>query len=311
MKRIDYLITEIRRLSNNENYSSTEGIADEQIIRYLNDAQDYLQSAISNTNQNNKVFSVEKIISVVAGQEAYTIPGRVFYNKEIQLVEFSYDGTTQSYAPLIKLQLFNRDTYQRDVASGYYVRNGQINLVPVPTTSTGSIRVLFEGKLDQLDKRRGTVSVVSGLTSTTFTSITIGSDADEASVPNLSTIDYVCINDAFGNVKAYNIPVSNYNTGTNVLTPGTFTFQAGETIAVNDFVTFGKYSTTHSKLMDEAEAFLIHYAVEQCMADDAHEDVIKQSSYLQRLLEGILAATKSQTPEITYIPQVDWSEWWG
>lgn len=100
--------------------------------------------------------------------------------------------------------------------------------------------MLFEGKLDRLDKRRGTVSVVSGLTSTTFTSITIDTDADETSVPNLSTIDYVCINDAFGNVKAYNIPVSNYNTGTNVLTPGTFTFQAGETIAVNDFVTFRK-----------------------------------------------------------------------
>lgn len=78
MKRIDYLITEIRRLSNNENYSSTEGIVDEQIIRYLNDAQDYLQSAISNTNQNNKVFSVEKIISVVAGQEAYTNSGPSF-----------------------------------------------------------------------------------------------------------------------------------------------------------------------------------------------------------------------------------------
>lgn len=310
MKRVDYLITEIRRLSNNENYSATEGIVDEQILRYLNDAQDYLQAAINAANQNNKVFSVEKIINLVGGQEAYSIPGRIFYNKEVQLVELSYDGSTQNYRPIQKLQLFNRDTYQRDAASGYYVRNGQINLVPVPTTSTGSIRVLFEGKLDQLDKRRGTVSVVTGLTSTGFTSITIGADADEASVPNLSTIDYVCINDAFGNVKAYNIPVSNYNTGTNVLTPGTFTFQTGETIAVNDFVTFGKYSTTHSKLIDEAESFLVQYAVEQCKADDNHEDVVRQSAFLQRILEGILAATKSQTPEVTHIPQVDWSEWW-
>lgn len=311
MKRVDFLLTEIRRLARNENYSATEGIIDEQLLRYLNDAQVYLQASLSNTNQTNKLFSSQKEISIIAGQEAYSVPGRLAMNKEFQLVEFSYDGNSNNYRPITKLQLFNRDTYQSDIASGYYIRNGNICLVPVPNTSSGRLRVLFEGTFDNLDKRRGTVQSVAGLTTTSFTSLTVASDADETSSPNLSNIDYICINDSDGNVKAYNIPVSSYVTATNVLTPAaSFVFQSGETIAANDFITFGKYSTTHSKLFDECEPFLIHYVVEQILHADSSEDVVKQSAFLKRMLDSLIDACKSQTAEIQYIPQVDWSEWW-
>lgn len=310
MRSINYLLPVIRRHSRNENYSLTEGIVDEQIIQYVNDAQDYLQSALNSTNQVNKPFVVEKIISLVASQEAYSIPGRLFYNKEIQQVEYSYDGQTSNYRLLPKVHTFNRFTYNTTYVDGYYVRGNTINVVPTPAASVGSLRVLFEGKLDTLDKRRGQITTVTGLTSTGFTSITLDSTADETSNPNLTNIDYICINDANGNVTAYNIPVSNYNTGTNVLTPGTFTFQTGETITNGSYVTFGKYSTTHSKLPDECEAYLIHYACQQIFHVDSSDDAAEEAATCAKLEQGILAANKSQTAEIMYIPQVNWDEWW-
>lgn len=312
MRRIDYLLTAVRRLTKNENFSATEGIVDDQILQYFNDAQDYLQSALNTTNSVNKPFVVQKLISVVGSQDGFSIPGRVFYNKEIEQVEFSYDGQETNYRVLTKAHLMNRVTSESNYTEGYYVRNNKIFLIPTPATTQGTLRVLYEENLDDLDKRRGVVTVVTGLTSTTFTSITIGSDADESSDPNLSTIDYVCINDPYGNVTAYNIPVGNYNTGTNVLTPvAGFTFgAAGETIAVNSFVTFGRYTTTVSKLPDECEAYLVHYAAEQILHADSSDDVIKESQILQRIESGILEASRGQTAEVAYIPQINWDEWW-
>lgn len=311
MRRVDYLLTTIRNIGKNQNYSATEGVQDEQILQYINDAQDYLQSALNSTNTINKPFVTEKIVSIVANQDGYSIPGRIFYNKEIEQVEYSYDGQLQNYRVLDKVHFINRVTSSSNFVEGYYVRGNKIYLVPLANVSQGSIRVMFEYNLDDLDKRRGTVSVINGLTSTTFTDLVVGSDADESSTPNLSTIDYICINDKDGNVRVYNIPVGSYVAGTNTLTPAAgFTFQTGETFAPGDYITFGKYTTTHSKLPDECETYLVHYAVEQLLHTDSSDDTMKESAILQRLESGIIASSRGQTAEVARIPQVDWDEWY-
>jgi len=311
MRRIDYLITAVRNIGKNQNFSSTEGIQDEQIIQYMNDAQDYLQSALNAGSTINKPFVTEKIISIVANQDGFSVPGRILYNKEIEQVEYSYDGQLANYRVLDKAHFINRVTNSSNFVEGYYVRGNKIYLIPIPNVSQGNLRVMYEYNLDDLDKRRGTVSVINGLTSTTFTDMVLASDADESSTPNLSTIDYICINDKDGNVKVYNIPVGSYVTGTNTLTPAAgFTFQTGETFAPGDFVTFGKYSTTHSKLPDECETYLVHYAVEQLLHTDSSDDTPRESAILQRLEQGILTASRGQTAEVARIPQVDWDEWY-
>lgn len=383
MKRADFLILDARKISKNlVNEDNTVSIGDDEVLRYLNDAKDRLQSLISSTKLNARPFTAQKLIAAVANQDGYTIPDRVFYNKEVQQIEFSASGSVSDYILLRKVEMFNRETNPASYPSGYYRRGNQFFPVPVTSVSAGVFRVLYERQLDDVDKRRGTVSVVTGLTTTGFTSITIGSDADETSTPNLATIDYVCLNDLDGVVKLYNIPVASYDTGTNVLTPRSgFVFetalttaqvngaQAGVTtitvdsvgsfvvgddiglinqatglfvfrtvsavgattitisgavvnvsdndllyrnppVRIGDYVTFHKYSTTHPKLPDACERYLVHYAANSMLHKDSSNDIVKESSMLQGMEQDILGQVSSQTAEIQFIPELSPNEWW-
>ncbi len=313
MRRIDYLITEARRIGKNDpNTDSTVATTDEEIIQYINDAQDELQGLISSLKGVDSIFNTDTIISVVANQEAYVIPDRLFVNKEIDLVEYSATGSLTDYVVLDKISIFNRDTNNSSYPSGYWRRQGKVYINPIPSTSTGTLRVSYERTLDDLDKRRGVVSTVNGLTSTGFTSIVLDSTADETSNPNLSTIDYISIVDKDGARAAYNIPVGTYDTGTNTLTPAAgFTFElAGDTIAAGNYVVFGKWRTTHAQLPDEAEPYLIHFAAEMLLHKDSSNDAAMHSAKLASLRNQILKSIASQTSEIQRIPQFNRSDWW-
>lgn len=313
MRRIDYLIIEARRLGRNEqNADGTYAISDDEVIQYFNDCQDFFQAAISATKNTSKMFVTEEIISCVANQENYSPVGRLYMNKGIEQVEFSASGLVTDYRVLRKMEFFNRNTNTSTEPIGYYRRNGEIYLVGVPSTSAGTLRVLFERQCDDLDKRRGQIDTVNGLTSTTFTSIVLDSTADETSTINLTNIDYICIVDKDGNRKAYNIPVGSYDTGTNTLTPvAGFTFEvAGDSIAVDDYVTFGKFHTTHSQLPDEAESLMINYAAFCLLHKDSSSDKNTQQDKLEELSSLLIKALGSQTSEVQTIPQMNYDDWW-
>lgn len=305
MRRVDYLLTTIRQLSRNTDSSTTSGIPDEEILQYLNDAQDRIQAISSNQKSPSKTFTVQKIITSVANQDGYSLSDRLFFNKEIQQIEYSYSGATTDYVLLEKRMMFNADTNTSDFPNGYYTRGAQFFPVPLIDRSGATFKVTYERTLDDLDKRRGKVSSVSGLSSTGFTSLVVDSTADESSNPNLSTIDYVCINSADGVVKAYNIPVLSYDTGTNVLTPNTFTFQTGETIAAGDYITFGKYTTTHPKIADDYENYLIQYSVYELFKKDSRQNLTQQESLVKDIEGHIQKKMASQTAEVQYIPSLD------
>ena len=313
MENVSILIHNVRRLTGNTNFSTTSGIPDEDIILALNDAQDRAQLLISNSNSEAKHFTTEEEISLVANQEGYSLTGRLYFNKEIQNVEFSYSGNDEDYQPLTKVSFLNRNSDTSDYCSHYYRRHGRLYINPIPTSSTGTLRVMYEATVDDLDKRRGLISTVTGLSSTTFTSITIDSTADESSSPkNLSSTDYFCICDKDGVVTARNIPFGSYSTSTNVLTPhASHAFASGETIAANSYVTLGKWTTTHSGLPDDCMPYMIAFAVERILSADKSAQRYKDAAKFRMEWEdGITRQSRSQTAELQLIPRIEWSEWW-
>lgn len=313
MKEVSWLILQARRMAENtdtpDGEDVTVGITDEEILQFLNDAQDRLQTLISGANSTAKPFVVEKILATVTDQEEYDLEDRLFYNKEIELVEYSSTGAITDYVPLDFLSQFNRSNAS-STPYGYYKRSGKLYLIPPPDTSVGTLRVLYERQLDDLDIRRGKISTVTGLTSTTFTSITLDSSADESSTPNLATIDYICVCDADGVVQARNIPVLSYSTSTNILTPAaTHVFSSGETIATDNYVTFHKWTTTHSGLPDECERYLVQYAWEQLALRDSADDLSKIKAMREDMESDIMRQFASQTGEIQFTPMLDWEDW--
>ncbi len=312
MRRTDYLISTIRGLSRNKkNPGGDVAISDEEILQALNDAQDRMQNLLCANKNSAKIFSTQRIIPLVANQESYSVTDRVLLNKQLDSVEFSASGLLSDYVKLDKLNVINRDTNTSNYLIGYSKRGNQILVQPTPSVGSGSLRVQYEREVDDLDVRRGKVSTVNGLTSTGFTSLVLDSSADayeDTTLPiNWSNIDYVCVVDGDGKRKAFNIPVSSYNTGSNTLTPGTFTFSTdvSETIVAGDYCLFGKYKTTHSQLPDSCERYLIHYAVLSLFHLDSSADFENQNLILKDMEKDIVLAFATQTSEVEHIPQLN------
>lgn len=315
MRRTDVLINQIRTISrNNADANSVKAIDDNEILQYLNDAQDKLQNVISSKKNIAKIFVTQQIISIVANQEAYTIPDRVLLNKQIENVEFSATGNIGDYIRLEKMNFINRDTNPTTYPWGYFKRGGQILLQPTPSTSTGTIRVTYERDLDDLDIPRGVISVITTGTATQFATVTLDTTADayESTTPGWSNIQYASFVDAFGVRKCFNVLSGGYNTGTNILTPSPtpFVYSSNDVqLTVGDVAVFNKYTTTFSQLPDNCERYLIHYGAMECFRKDSSNDYSKAQETLKEIEENIVDALQSQTSEVQFIPQGDRFEW--
>lgn len=307
------IISMARLMSQNEAVSTSNDIPDSEFLQRLNDAQDRAQSLLSNARSTAKMFVTEKTIPAVANQQEYDIADRLFYNKAIEQIEYSYDSSLPNYGVLRKLGFYNRSTDTSDYPRGYYRRRGKFYPTPICNVSSGSFRVMYERTLDDLDVRRGSVASVAGLNTTTrtFTSFVITSP-DETSLPyNLTNIDYVCLCDKDGTPKMYNIPVGSYDSTTNTVTPAAgFVYAVGEAITVGDYVTLGKYTVTHSALPDDCERYLLHYCVQGILHRDSSDDFAEGNAILQPIEDDMVKAVKKQTGEIEEIPQLDDSEWY-
>lgn len=257
MKYVGDQITECRRDTNNTDVSTTTGISTEDFLRYLNFAQENLQGLILQTNPST--FQSQQILSLVANQEAYSITDNIYLGERIVQVEFSYDGTVRNYYKLSEYPLTRRNTYPTaSWPDGYIRRSGEILMVPTPAVGQGTLRVTYERQLDRLETRRGTITSRT-IGSGAITALALDTATDDATA--LATAQYLCVNDKYGNVTMYNIPISAYDSGTGAVTiqGGTFTYGTGETAAVGDYVTVGRYTTTHSKLKDPCERYIQAY----------------------------------------------------
>lgn len=268
MKYVGDLISQSRRDSNN---TDTTGISTEDFLRYANYGQEGIFGKILQTSPMS--FQAESEISIVAEQEAYSIPDNVYLGERIVNVEFSSSGLERDYFKLFEVALSFRNTYPSLRPQNYIRRNGQVLLRPTPSQSGGTLRVTYERQIDALDVRRGQVNgTPSGATiDLTHGTFLAPSAADEAL---LVANAYVCISDAFGNVMLRNGVVSSYNAGTDVITlaANVSTYLVGTYALANladGYLTIGPYTTTHSKLKDVCERYLVAYMNWKALSRDA------------------------------------------
>lgn len=312
MRRIDQLIDLVRERTRNLNFSRDssgnilEGISDNLILEYLNQAQDHLQAAILAVYPNE--FIAEKTPSIVANQEGYTIADRVFVNNKIVTVECRSTSNLSDY------YILDQGTFRdRDTDSGwpkYYIRKGStILLNPIPSTSQGNLRIVYYRELDDIDIRRGTISSHTA-SATTLTALTLSTTGDDDIA--LADADYLCVNDRYGTVTMYNIPISSYASGTGVVTlvGGSFTFATGETIADSNYVTIGKYTTTHSKLPDNSERYLLLYAQKRILTTDESNTSVEEDAELIKIEQDIVNSFADESKDLEYIPILDSNIMW-
>lgn len=161
------------------------------------------------------------------------------------------------------------------------------------------MRVTCERAVDRLDLRRG---VIDGSTITSGAITALSIDVSSASYPpdnafianQILTNPYICVSNADGTPLAYNIPVSAYDTGTGdfTISGGTFTLlNSTDTAPTGAYITFGKYTTTHTPLDRLCERYLVAYCDWKILGRDT------ASASKAKFFEDDLALIKKELTE--------------
>ena len=316
-RRADRLITHIRTITENDTTNSTTDITDNEILQYINEGQHRIQSKI--LAQHPRVFIKEKTITAVQSQEEYSLPADCYLAGRVLSIEYTSEASSTNpiYHRLIPASERNRLSHLDGVPT-HYIRQDKLNdsggtflASPRPSESDGQFRVRYVQKIDILDKRRGIVSAVTLNSSTsTITSLTLDtSGTPPIDSTELDEQDYICVVDSLGAIQMRNIRFTAVSSSTGVVTVGgSFTYESGETIAVGDYIVGGVNATTHSKLPDSIERYLIQFAAFKMFKRDSSTDSAEQTQELLALEDEIVNSYQEIDDDLADIEIVD-NEW--
>lgn len=270
-----------------------EGISEQLILSYMNEALRFIQSRIIAVYPG--AFVEEEIISLVMNQEAYSISDNVFLNNKLVSVEFSEDGRIDNYINLPPFGMPQRRTYT-GIPQWYIRRNGQILVNPIANRTGMKIRVNYYRTIDKLDVRRASIDTINP---TNWEVTLVDSERDQNPLENAQ---YVCTVDALGVVKDYNVQ------GTYDNNAGTFTVNTtGLTAEVGDFLVIGKYATSHLQddVPERVEDYLRTYAQERVLNTDSSQDEINEKQIVKDILADIVDAFSEISEDVNNVPLLD------
>lgn len=303
MRNISLLITASRRATENEEFTDSSGIQNEEFIQYLNDGQEEIHSVINSTFPH--VLMGKQITNVTQGLETYDIPWNAYLGTRLDYVEYSPSGNADDYYPLKKGSMKER-LNGVSANPSFYIRNNSEVILQPPPQQAGKIRFTFQRAIPRLDSRRATVaSVVLDTATKTITSLyfdtTLVIDSEALLEEN-----YLTIVDKNGVVQMARIPVDAIDTSTGEVTVSAgFVYQDGETITAGDWACRGKYSSTHSQLPDVCEKYLLEYTNARILMRDSSSDASAIAQIMAKVQQTIQTAFAEPDSDPDYVPVLD------
>jgi hypothetical protein len=294
LRRLELLITEARKQSQNIRYDADSGLSQSTFVQYFQNAHDTIMREAVNTK--GKFLLKDKLMPVVYGQEKYAYPNDIYlYN--VDTMEWASNGS--DFITLSSAITKDRFSNEIGYPFGYICRADGILFAP--PVDSGTFRINYIKKMNALQTRAGLISAVT-TTSTQVTALTL--DAAEASFnpADLNEVYYLCVVDKFGVQKMKNVLFTSVNTTTGVVTLPAFTFESGETIAVGDYVVLGKDATNLPEWPDTFESYLIKYAVFEAKEGDSSQwsKAVKQG--MQEHLSQLVSSLSRLSDDFTPIP---------
>lgn len=312
MRRVEQLITQVRRATENERLpgvtGSADGISDEEFIQYLNDAQERIQSLIIKTHE--RVFVKEAFIHLVGSQEKYDLPDDVFNWQQVISVEFSHSGDSKDYYPLTRQKMTERRSFE-GLPIGYTPFGSQILLDPVPQSGIANgIRLVYNRVLPKLDKRRGIVDTIIAV-GQTITALTMDMSAViEPDASDFDENDYICVVDRDGAITMQAIPIDGVSSGGIITVAPSFSFEVGESIASGDYVMLGKLASSHSSLPDICEKYLLSYASWKIQKRDSTVDSNEAQAELALMEQDIVDSFALISEDVDQVPIINFDNVW-
>lgn len=309
MKRVEHLIRQVRRQTDNLQVGTDQGMSDEEIIRFLNDAQDDIFGAIVNTFKQK--FLTTTTFLPVASQSAYSLPPKAYMDAQTAMLEWSITGMERDYRALKRVTL--REKVSCEGWPARYSVSDYIHIWPIPTAAQGMFKVTYTKRLPKLDKRRAKINTVTialgqitamtllGPTGAAFTvTDTVGFDENDS----LSVIT------STGVTKAAGIKYASVSAIGAVTLDGNHTLATGETATAGDYIVLGDYATTNSELPEDCERYLMAYTAWKVYKRDSNDDYGPQQQELAAMREQIIDNYAELNLDIDYTPQVnDFYDW--
>lgn len=253
MKRVELLIDMARKLSGNTRYDSDSGVPQDVFVQFLNNAQDSMMKEV--VNLKTKFLKTSETVSVVSGQETYSLPSDC-YMQHIDTIRWYSSDTTTDFTTLEKLTTKEQGTNQNGHAFGYIVDNDGIHLSP--PVASGVLKIYYSKAADTLQKRGGKITVCTqgggNLTALTVDTTEASYDATE-----INSQYYLCVVDKHGAIKARNIPYNSVSNGVFSLSP--FALGSSNSVAVGDYIVVGKNSVNLPQWPTVCESYLIKHMV--------------------------------------------------
>jgi hypothetical protein len=308
LRSIEKLIAVARERSGNIDYgydkstgAITSGLTQDFFVEAAKEAQLHLQQQIIAIKAD--LFLTNEETSLVANTETYALSGRLFGDTKVKAIQYSADGNSINYLPLRQATFAERDSSSALAPEFYIPQANVIYLNPITTVSAGKIRTTYYRQVDDLDIRRGSISGTPSGTSIIL-SATNCFDYD------LGLADYICVNNQYGDVLLYGGKISSYNSTTHTLTlaANVSTYLvSGYTLAnlASQYVTIGRYSTTHSKLPDVCEPYLKTYMQKRAYNRNQHTGSLFEDQELTTMRTDILSAYSEKTEDVTEVPILD------
>jgi hypothetical protein len=300
MRKLETLILASRRATENQEFTESAGIQDEEFIQYFNDGQEEIHTLLNQAFPH--IIMGQKEISLSGGQEGYDIPNDVFLGTRIDLVEYTSTGNSQNYYPLKKGSLKERLNGLQSEPS-FYIRNGtQLLLQPAPQ-SQGLLRVSYQRAIPKLDIQRATVETVT-ISGTSITYLKL-SESALLDTTALNEENYITVCDKNGNVKMRDIAILGVTSSGVVSVDPSFQFEAGETIATDDLVFRGTFSCNFSQLPDVCEKYMLEYVNARILIRDSSQDAGAVAQVLQKVQGTLQMAFAEPDNDPDYIPVLD------
>lgn len=266
MRRVEQLITQVRRATENTRVGETDGISDEEFVQCFNDCQELTQTAIVKVHRKAFVRDWE---FTAPGVEYKEFPSDMLATHLVHSVEYSPSGNAADYRRLEPGHLIERQSVAGSPA--FWMQLGSKLLVN-PYPSSGSFRVVIDRKIRRLDKRRGTVaSKTQGATYLTALTITPSGLFVQA---DYDLFDEISLVNARGVVQMSGIPFTAVSASGVVTIYGAsgFAFASGELATVGDYVCLGTNASPTSELPEIAEKLLLMYCSRRILNRDSSDD---------------------------------------
>jgi hypothetical protein len=301
MRKAELLIQASRKATENQEFTATAGIQDDEFLEYLNNGQEEIHSILQSTFPS--ILTGYQVDQAVVQQEAYPMPRDLYLGTRIDMIEYSCSGRDQDYYLLKKGQLKERLNTQAGNPAFYIRRGNEILIQPKPQQS-GLIRWSYQRAIPKLDVKRGTVLSVT-IMNGAITSLTLDPSV-LLDAPGLMEEGKITICAPSGVIQARSIPVDSVDQSTGVVTvtPG-FLLKAGEAIAVGDIACRGDFSSTVSQLPDVCEKYLLEYCNMRILIRDSQTDSAEVGALMKKVEETLRLAYAEPDNDPDRIPLLD------